>query len=60
LDLTGSPLAYPFTEDDYYDDTIISGPLRHWLKDEESHGSLPVIKARFVLLRSYVVMWYIW
>jgi hypothetical protein len=57
LDLTGSPLAYPFSSDDYYDDdTFISGPIKHWQKDEESHGSLSVIKARYVLLRSCIVI----
>jgi hypothetical protein len=62
LDLTGSPLAYPFSSDDYDDDTFISGPIKHWQKDEESHGSLSVIKARYVFLRSYIAIWvpYIW
>jgi hypothetical protein len=44
-------LSYSFSPDDY-DDTVISGPIKHWHKDEESHGSLSVIKARYV--RSFV------
>ena len=48
-------MPYSFSPDDYDDDTIISGPMKHWHKDEESHGSLSVIKARYV--RSFVDSW---
>ncbi|XP_021918233.1 protein zwilch homolog isoform X2 [Zootermopsis nevadensis] len=50
LDLTGSPLAFPFISCDYdVDDTFISEPIKNWQKDEESQGSLSVIKARKIL-----------
>jgi hypothetical protein len=48
-DLSGSPLACPFSLDDYDDDdTVIGGPRKQWQKDEENHGSLSVSKARYI------------
>lgn len=48
-ELSGSPLACPFSPGDYDDDTVIGGPRKQWQKDEENHGSLSVIKARKIL-----------
>jgi hypothetical protein len=49
--MSGSPLPYSFSPDDY-DDTTISDPIKRWCEGEESHGSLSVIKTRYV--RSFV------
>jgi hypothetical protein len=47
-ELLGSPLACPFSPGDYDDDTVLGSPRKQWQKDEENHGSLSVIKARYI------------